>query len=157
MRIEGGRLVAHVAHEMGVSRPTAHQWWRHWCEEGEIGLVDRSSRAPHCPHQTSPEVEAQSSELGTTLRLGPAQWLPSGRRTLDGAPEARALRSPPPHVDGPPASRVIRRYERESPGDLVPVDVKKLGRIPDGRGYKVLGHVAGHTNPRAQNRTRRAG
>ncbi len=73
MRIEGGRPVAHVAHEMGISRPTAYKWWRRWCEEGELGLVDRSSRAHCCPHQTSPEVEAQIRELRTTLKLGPAR------------------------------------------------------------------------------------
>jgi transposase-like protein len=73
MRIEGGRPVAHVADEMGISRPTAYRWWRRWREEGEFGLVDRSSRAHRCPHQTSPEMEAQITELRQTLKLGPAR------------------------------------------------------------------------------------
>lgn len=42
--------------------------------------------------------------------------------------------------------RVIRRYEHEKPGDLVHVDIKKLGRIPDGGGHRVLGRVAGWKN-----------
>jgi hypothetical protein len=39
--------------------------------------------------------------------------------------------------------RVVRRYEHANPGDLVHVDIKKLGRIPDGGGHKVLGRAAG--------------
>ncbi|MDP9680884.1 hypothetical protein J2S47_001386 [Streptomyces griseoviridis] len=42
-----------------------------------------------------------------------------------------------------PTGQVIRRYERARPGELVHVDVKKLGRIPDGGGHKVLGRQAG--------------
>ena len=73
MRIESGRPVAHVAAEMGISRPTAYKWWRRWQDDGEAGLVDRSSRPRSCPHQTSPEVEAQIAELRTTLKRGPAR------------------------------------------------------------------------------------
>ncbi len=53
-----------------------------------------------------------------------------------------------------PTGRVIRRYERDSPGDLVHVDIKKLGRIPDGGGWKVLGRTAGRHNQNAMHRTR---
>ena len=56
-----------------------------------------------------------------------------------------------------PTGRVIRRYERDAPGDLVHVDIKKLGRIPDGGGWKVLGYVEGRKNQRTENQTRRAG
>ncbi len=158
MRIEGGRPVAHVAHEMGISRPTAYKWWRRWCEEGELGLIDRSSRARHCPHQTSSEIEAQISELRTTLKLGPARI---GYR-LGVAPSTvhrvltRLGLNRLKWMDRP-TGRVIRRYERDAPGDLVHVDVKKLGRIPDGGGWKVLGGVEGHKNQRAQNKTGRVG
>lgn len=44
-----------------------------------------------------------------------------------------------------PTGRVIRRYERDRRGELVHVDVKKLGRIPDGGGHKVLGRQAGRS------------
>ena len=155
LRIEGGRPVAHVAHEMGISRPTAYKWWRRWREEGELGLVDRSSRAHHCPHQTSPEIEAQISELRTTLKLGPARI---GYR-LGVAPSTvhrvltRLGLNCLKWMDRP-TGRVIRRYERDSPGDLVHVDIKKLGRIPDGGGWKVLGRTAGRHNQNAMHRTR---
>jgi transposase-like protein len=51
-RIGGGRAVAHVAEEMGVSRATAHKWWRRFQQEGIDGLHDRPSRAHCCPHRT---------------------------------------------------------------------------------------------------------
>ena len=158
MRIEGGRPVAHVAHEMGISRPTAYKWWRRWCEEGELGLVDRSSRAYHCPHRTSPDIEAQIAELRTTLKLGPARI---GYR-LGVAPStvhrvlSRLGLNRLKWMDRP-TGRVIRRYERDAPGDLIHIDVKKLGRIPDGGGWRVLGGVEGYKNQRAENKTRRAG
>lgn len=158
MRIESGRPVAHVAHEMGISRPTAYKWWRRWCEEGELGLVDRSSRARHCPHQTSAQIEAQIAELRTTLKLGPARI---GYR-LGVAPSTvhrvltRLGLNRLKWLDRP-TGRVIRRYERDAPGDLIHVDIKKLGRIPDGGGWRTLGYVEGHKNQRATNKTRRLG
>ncbi len=155
MRIEGGRPVAHVAHEMGISRPTAYKWWRRWCEEGELGLVDRSSRAHRCPHQTSPDIEAQITELRTTLKLGPARIgyrLGVAPSTVHRVLTRRGLNRLK-WMDRP-TGRVIRRYERERPGDLIHVDVKKLGRIPDGGGWKVLGRTAGRHNQNAMHRTR---
>ena len=158
LRIEGGRPVAHVAHEMGISRPTAYKWWRRWCEEGELGLVDRSSRAHCCPHQTSPVVEAQIRELRTTLKLGPARIgyrlgvAPSTvHRVLTrlGLNRLRWLDRP----TGEP----IRRYERDAPGDLVHVDIKKLGRIPDGGGWKVVGRAQGNRNNTSGKGAKRVG
>ena len=73
LRIEAGRPVAHVAAEMGISRPTAYKWWHRWDEFGAEGLVDRSSRPKSCHHQTTPAIEAQIEELRRTLKLGPAR------------------------------------------------------------------------------------
>jgi transposase InsO family protein len=147
MRIEGGRPVAHVADEMGISRPTAYKWWRRWREEGELGLVDRSSRAHHCPHQTSPEIEAQIAELRQTLKLGPARIgyrLGVAPSTVHRVLCRRGLNRLK-WMDRP-TGRVIRRYERAHAGDLVHIDVKKLGRIPEGGGWKVLGRGDGKRN-----------
>jgi transposase InsO family protein len=47
-----------------------------------------------------------------------------------------------------PTGRVIRRYERSAPGELIHVDIKKLGRIPDGGGTKMLGRIEGQRNSR---------
>lgn len=53
--------------------------------------------------------------------------------------------------------RTIRRYEREAPGDLVNVDIKKLGRIPDGGGHLVLGRPAARRNKTGTEANRRPG
>ncbi len=147
LRIESGRPVAHVAAEMGISRPTAYKWWHRWCELGEDGLLDRSSQPLSCPHQTSAAVAEQIAELRRTLKLGPARI---GHR-LGVAPSTvhrvlvRLGLNRLSWMDRP-TGRVIRRYERDRPGELVHVDIKKLGRIPDGGGWKVLGRQAGAKN-----------
>ncbi|MGW2779630.1 IS481 family transposase [Streptomyces olivaceoviridis] len=143
-RVRCGRPVAHVAAEMGISRATAHKWVRRWRAEGEAGLADRSSRPRTTPHRTADTVEArvcherQVRKLGPA-RLGPALGLPAStvHRIL-----VRHGLNRLAHLDRP-TGQVIRRYERDRPGELVHVDVKKLGRIPDGGGHKVLGRQAG--------------
>ena len=147
MRIESGRPVAHVAAEMGISRPTAYKWWRRWQTDGVEGLVDRSSRPRSCPHQTGLGVQAAIEELRRTLKLGPARI---GFRL--GVPASTVHRvlvrlglNRLSWMDRP-TGRVIRRYERDRPGELVHVDIKKLGKIPDGGGWKVLGRQAGIKN-----------
>ena len=133
--------------EMGVSRATGYKWWRRFCEEGLEGLVDRSSRPRRCPHRTSPALEAQIAELRRELKLGPARI---GYR-LGVAPSTvhrvlvRLGLNRLSWMDRP-TGRVIRRYERARPGELVHVDIKKLGKIPDGGGWKVLGRTEGKKN-----------
>lgn len=148
MRIETGRAVAHVAAEMGISRPTAYKWWDRWREFGAEGLVDRSSRPRSCPHQTSVEVEAAIVELRRTLKRGPVRI---GAQL--GVPASTVHRVLVRHrlnrlawLDRP-TGRVIRRIHTDHPGELVHVDVKKLGRIPDGGGWRVHGRT---TRPAAK-------
>ncbi|MFF8265750.1 IS481 family transposase, partial [Streptomyces virginiae] len=143
-RVESGRPVAHVAAEMGISRATAHKWMRRWRAEGEAGLADRPSRPRTTPHRTPAAVEAQVCDLRQTRKLGPARIGP-----ILGLPASTVHRILTRHglhrlafMDRPTGT-VIRRYERGKPGELVHVDVKKLGRIPDGGGHKVLGRQAG--------------
>jgi transposase InsO family protein len=143
VRIEDGRPVAHVAAEMGVSRPTAYKWWRRWLEEGLDGLVDRPSRARCCPHRTSPALEEAVAELRRELKLGPVRI--AARLGLASSTVHRVLvrlgMNRLTWMDRP-TGRVIRRYERAAPGELVHVDVKKLGRIPDGGGWRAHGRPA---------------
>lgn len=143
-RVRAGRPVAHVAAEMGISRVTAHKWIRRWRAEGEPGLHDRSSRPVTTPHRTAPAVEARVCRLRQDRRLGPARLGP-----ILGLPASTVHRVLVRHglnrlafMDRP-TGQVIRRYERARPGELVHVDVKKLGRIPDGGGHKTLGRQAG--------------
>jgi transposase InsO family protein len=140
MRIESGRPVAHVAAEMGISRPTAYKWWRRWFAEGVDGLVDRSSRPRSCPHQSSPELEAAVAELRRTLKLGPVRI---GARL--GVPASTVHRvlvrlglNRLSSLDRP-TGEVIRRIHTDRPGELVHIDIKKLGRIPPGGGWRTRG------------------
>ncbi|WP_313751049.1 IS481 family transposase [Streptomyces parvus] len=143
-RVLAGRPVAHVAAEMGISRPTAHKWVRRWKSEGDAGLVDRSSRPCRTPHRTPAAVEDRVCDLRRTRKLGPARIGP-----ILGLPASTVHRVLTRHrlnrlawLDRP-TGIVIRRYERERPGELIHVDVKKLGRIPDGGGHRTLGRQAG--------------
>ncbi|MFI8244436.1 IS481 family transposase [Streptomyces sp. NPDC085866] len=143
-RVRSGRPVAHVAAEMGISRPTAHKWIRRWRSEGESGLIDRSSRPHRTPHRTAAATEAHVCRLRQDRKLGPARI-----GSILGLPTSTVHRILTRHglnrlafLDRP-TGEVIRRYERARPGELVHVDVKKLGRIPDGGGHKVLGRQAG--------------
>ncbi|MEU6815524.1 IS481 family transposase [Streptomyces sp. NPDC046860] len=143
-RVRSGRPVAHVAAEMGISRATAHKWVRRWRAEGDAGLADRSSRPRTTPHRTPADIEAKVCDLRQSRKLGPARIGP-----ILGLPASTVHRILTRHrlhrlawLDRPTGT-VIRRYERERPGELLHVDVKKLGRIPDGGGHKVLGRQAG--------------
>jgi transposase InsO family protein len=142
MRIESGRPVAHVAAEMGISRPTAYKWWRRWQAFGPEGLCDRTSRPRSCPHRTAPQLEAQIAQLRTTLKLGPARI--AGRLGMCASTVHRVLvrlglnRL---HWLDRPTGRVIRRIHTQRPGELVHVDVKKLGRIPTGGGWRAHGRT----------------
>jgi transposase InsO family protein len=139
-RIEAGRPAAHVAAEMGVSRATAYKWWRRWCEEGPAGLLDRSSRPHRSPRRTPARVERRIEALRRRHKLGPARIGPR-----IGVPASTVHRVLQRHgisrlswMDRP-TGEVIRRYERSSPGELVHVDIKKLGRIPAGGGWRSHG------------------
>lgn len=143
LRIEAGRPVAHVAAEMGISRPTAYKWWHRWQGEGVEGLVDRSSRPDRCPHRTAPEIEAQIIELRTTLKRGPVRiglQLGVAASTVHRVLRRHGLNRLA-WLDRP-TGRVIRRIHTDHPGELVHVDVKKLGRIPDGGGWHAHGRAA---------------
>ena len=140
LRIDSGRPVAHVAAEMGVSRPTAYKWWRRWCDSGLEGLVDRPSRAQRCPHRTAPEVEAEILRLRTELKGGPRRL--GAKLGVPASTVHRVLVRQGMNrlawLDRP-TGRVIRRIHTTHPGELVHVDVKKLGRIPDGGGWRAHG------------------
>lgn len=146
-RIGAGRPVAHVAAEMGVSRTTAWRWWRRFQAEGRAGLVDRPSVARSHPRRTSACAETRVRIARMLTRRGPVAI---GRLVgLPASTVGRVLhrhRVPRLTDCDPLTGHVIRatrrsanRYEHPHPGSLVHIDVKKLGRIPDGGGWRVHG------------------
>lgn len=135
-----GRPVAHVVKELGCSRATGYKWLARWRVEGAAGLADRSSRAHRLPGKTSPVVEERVLALRSARKLGPARigalvgLAPSTVHAVLVRHGMHRLA----WLDRP-TGQLIRRYERAVPGELVHVDVKKLGRIPDGGGWRVHG------------------
>lgn len=149
-RVGQGRPVAHVAAELGVSRQTAYRWVRRFRVGGVDALSDRSSRPHRSPNRTTHDREVQVLAARRQLRQGPlrlAAVTGVAPRTI-----SRILvRHQVPRLSwcDPLTGELIRasrstahRYERQRPGELVHIDVKKLGRIPDGGGWRARGWTA---------------
>jgi transposase InsO family protein len=155
-RIAAGRPVAQVAAEMGISRTCGYRWWARYRQAGPAGLLDRSSCAQRHPRRTPAQLEAQVVALRRSRKLGPARIAP-----LVGLPTSTVYRVLCRHrlhrlaVLDRPTGEVIRRYERARPGELVHVDVKKLGRLRDGGGHRLYGRDSAQHRTRDRHRTRR--
>jgi transposase InsO family protein len=138
-RIDAGAPIAHVAAAMGISRQCASKWWHRWCEFGEAGLEDRSC-APRRRATIAPQVERRIVQLRRSRRWGPdriAGHLDQSRSTVHRVLVRHGVNRLD-HFDRQ-TRRPIRRYEHRYPGSLVHVDVKKLGRIPRGGGWRAHG------------------
>src|SRR4051812_32319249 len=142
--------VAHVAKAMGISRQCAHRWVARFDAEGEAGLADRSSRPHHSPSRASDAVEAKVLAARAEHRRG-QDWLGAelGLAPRTVARVLRRHRVPYLRECDPLTGEVIRsskatavRYEKDHPGELVHMDVKKIGRIPDGGGWRARGRAA---------------
>ena len=152
-RHQQGWRQAHIAAAMGVSRKCVRTWIGRYATDGELGLHDRSSRPHSSPHRTAPGVEERIVELRAHTRRGP-DWL-AAELGVPARTVSRVLarhRSPRLAALDPLTGHVIRaskatavRYERQRPGELVHMDVKKIGRIPDGGGWRALGRAARET------------
>ena len=144
--VDEGWSLRRAAERFQVSPTTAARWAGRYRMLGVAGMADRSSRPRHCPRQTRPRTVKRVLHLRTTRGWGPARigpWLGMPVSTV-----AKVL-----HREGMPRladtdlatrqaiRRAVIRYEHAHPGDLVHVDIKKLGRIPDGGGWKVKGRA----------------
>jgi transposase InsO family protein len=154
--VRDGWAQARVAERLQVSRATVSKWVIRYRALGRDGLEDRSSRPHASPSRTDRRTERRIIALRFTKRWGPHRI--GYHLGLPQSTVSKVLnRYNMPllgHIDlntGLPVRKPkVVRYEREMPGDLVHVDVKKLGRIPDGGGHRTLGRQAG-------NRVRNAG
>lgn len=146
-RYQAGWAKAHIASAMGVSRKCVHTWISRFEAQGEAGLVDRSSRPHTMPTRVPRSVENQIVAWRRRHRCGPDEIgakLGICPRTVSRVLNRRQV----PYLRDcdPMTGHVIRaskatavRYERSRPGELVHMDVKKLGRIPDGGGWRAHG------------------
>lgn len=150
-RARQGWKQAHIAAAMGVSRRCVKRWIDRHRDEGDAGLADRSSRPHRSPRRTPAEVEAVVVAVREAERVGPDEI--AARTGVPPRTVSRILtRHGVPHLArlDPITGKLIRaskvtavRYERDRPGELVHMDVKKLGRIPDGGGWKAHGRASG--------------
>lgn len=141
------RPIAHGAAEMGISRACASKWVNRYRRHGELGLLDRSS-TPRCqPTATSSDVVARiealrRAEKWSATRIAfelQAEGISLSRRTVSRHLLALGLnrrRFIDPSGD---PNREPRRITARRPGHMVHIDVKKVGRIPDGGGRRVHG------------------
>jgi len=123
---------ADAAKAMGVSRQTAYKWLRRFRDDGPAGLLDRSSAPRRCPHRLDEGTVAAIIEARLQTLKGPhrlAYELGRPRSTIYGVLRRHWL-SRLAYLDRP--TRTVVRYERARPGELLHVDVKKLGRIREG-------------------------
>jgi transposase InsO family protein len=137
-----GWPAATAAEMLGVSRATAYKWLRRYRAEGSAGLEDRSAR-PHRRPRALPEREVRRIlVVRRRLRVGPHRLGPllgHPRSTVYGVLRRHGV-SRLAHADR--LTGVPVRYVRERPGELVHVDVKRLGRVPPGGGHRMLGETA---------------
>lgn len=145
-RHHAGWPAARIAEQLGVSRATVHKWLARHRDEGEPGLADRSCRPRTSPTRLSHDIEQAILTARQEHRRG-AVFL-AGHLGLVASTVGRVLRRHHvPHlatldaITGQPVRRqhTDRRYQRHAPGELLHIDVKKLGRVPDGGGWRVHG------------------
>jgi len=135
-RLQEGWTQAEVAEAQGVSRSTVAKWWKRYREEGVGGLQDRSSRASRLPHALGETVVEAICTLRRELGAGPhriAYELKLAASTVYGVLRRAGL-SVLARLDR--TTRSVIRYERAYPGALIHLDVKRLGRIPEGGGRR---------------------
>ena len=148
--VDDGWSLRRAAERFQVSVGTAVRWRDRYLELGEQGMADRSSRPHHSPNRTPTRTERRIIGVRVTRRWGPARiayllglnvstvhnvlrrYNLARLRWLDRA-----------------TGRVVRRMESAACGDLVHVDVKKLGKIPAGGGWRMLGRTTGNRNAQA--------
>ncbi|HVM07292.1 MAG TPA: IS481 family transposase [Acidimicrobiales bacterium] len=143
-RLKAETPPATVARLMNVSRDTVYKWRdRHNADPDGQWWVDRPSR-PHTSRTKTPrKIEKKITSLRRNKKLGPARI--AGQLEIPASTVHKVLvrnqMSRLAWMDRP-TGEVIRRYEHDKPGDLVHVDIKKLGKIPPGGGWRAHGRAA---------------
>ena len=140
--IKQGWSVEAAAERFQVDAKTVRKWVQRFRQEGAGGLQDRSSRPRSCPWATSPAKRQEVLELRRQRRWGAdhiAHVVGLARSTVQSILRAAGLGRLDRGDRATAAPDQVRRYQRERPGELVHVDIKKLAGIPEGGGWRLLG------------------
>jgi transposase InsO family protein len=156
--VEDGWPLRRAAERFQVSVATAARWAGRYRQLGEVGMEDLSSRPSRSPRRTPARRERRIIALRINRRWGPARigYLLGIHPSTVHKVLSRYRLARLSWLDRA-TGRVIRRYEHQNPGDLVHVDIKKLGRIPEGGGHRVTGRAAGNRNKTGTAKNRRPG
>jgi len=138
-RVRAGWSVMEAAEAAGITDRTARRWLARWRAEGAAGLLDRSSAPRQIPHKTPAdrvsaicrlrELRLTAAEIAERLSM-PLSTV-SAVLKREGLGKRSRLEPPEP----------VNRYERRHPGELIHIDIKKLGRIIR-PGHRVTGSRA---------------
>jgi transposase InsO family protein len=148
--VEEGWSLRRAAERFQVAVTTVARWAGRYRELGEAGMADRSSRPHYSPNQTPTRTERRIIKVRVIRRWGPARIayllglnVSTVHRVLTryGLAKLRWLDRA--------TGRVVRRIDTTACGELVHVDVKKLGKIPAGGGWRMLGRTKGNHNSKA--------
>ena len=145
--VEDGWPVARAAERFQVSWPTAKRWADRYRQLGAAGMQDRSSRPHRQPTRTPQPLVRKIVHVRWKRRVGPVEI--AGILGVPASTVHAVLRrcgisrlSAVDRATGEP----VRRYEHPHPGSLLHADVKKLGNVPDGGGWRKVGRAQGRRN-----------
>jgi len=144
-RLERGEHPVDVAAAMSISASTVYKWRRRYRASGPAGLLDRSSRPNTSPSRTPDHIETWVIALRKQRRIyhriaaeaGVSKATVGRILTRHGLNRWRDLEPAQP----------VRRYERDHPGEMIHLDIKKLGRF-DRVGHRITGDRTGQSNSR---------
>jgi len=144
-RLERGEHPMDVATAMGVSASTVYKWWRRYRAQGVAGLRDRSSKPNASPNKTPDDIEAKVIALRKQRRIYHRIAAEAGvsKATVGRILTRHGLNRWRDLVPAEP----VRRYERDKPGEMIHLDIKKLGRF-NRPGHRITSDRTGQSNSR---------
>lgn len=134
--LEGGLSASEAAAKQGVSAVTGRKWLGRYLADGAAGLLDKSSRPDKSPRAIAPHVALAIVELRRKLLLQAhiASYMGVSKATVSRVLRRAGLS----RLSDLRADEPVQRYERENPGELLHIDIKKLGRF-DKVGHRITG------------------
>lgn len=156
--VDDGWTLRRAGERFNCSPATAKKWADRYLMHGEAAMTDRSSRPRRSPNRLAQRRERRIIKVRFTRRWGAAR-IAAHLRLAQSTVEAVLRRYGMPllrHLDQntglPVRAPKPQRYEHPAPGDMVHVDIKKLGRIPDGGGHRRLGRTIGNRHNKKHGR-----